>query len=43
LLKLYPYKTFKERLQLMKKYVGKSYIEIWSGYVYIERIETREQ
>jgi hypothetical protein len=34
-----PYSSFKQRLQLMKKYIGKAYIEICEGYLYIERVE----
>lgn len=33
------YKTFKERLQLVKEYTGRAYIEVCNGYLYIERVE----
>ena len=32
-----PYKTFKERLQVTKKYEGKAKITIYDRYIYIER------
>lgn len=34
-----PYKTFKERIRIVKALDGKGHIEIEKGYVYIERIE----
>lgn len=34
-----PFRSFKERLQLVKRYIGKAQIIIYDTYVYIERIE----
>ncbi len=34
-----PYNSFKMRLQLMKKYIGKAYIEVNKDYLYIEKVE----
>ncbi|MZK54125.1 hypothetical protein [Clostridium beijerinckii] len=34
-----PFKTFKERLQLVKEYERKGKIEVYSDYVYIEMHE----
>lgn len=33
------FKSFKERLQLMKRYIGKAYVEVYKDYIYIERME----
>lgn len=37
-----PYKTFKERLQLVKKYEGKAKIIIYDQYIYIEMKEGKK-
>ncbi len=34
-----PYKTFKDKLKIVKKYDGVAKIEIFNKYVYIEQTE----
>lgn len=34
-----PYCSFKHRLQLVKKYIGKAKIIVYDAYIYVERIE----
>jgi hypothetical protein len=34
-----PYHSFKHRLQLVKKYIGKAKIVVYDTYIYVERIE----
>lgn len=42
-IKLEKYKSFKEKLEITKKYAGKAKIEIWDNYIYIERREINEK
>lgn len=37
-----PYKSFKERLKLMKNIIGKGKIIVYDSYIYFERIEGNE-
>lgn len=34
-----PYRTFKEKLRIVKEHEGRGRIEIHSNYIYVERIE----
>ncbi|HIG0360424.1 TPA: hypothetical protein ACX96Z_002013 [Clostridium sporogenes] len=34
-----PYRSFKHRLHLIKKYIGKAKIIVYDAYIYVERIE----
>ena len=34
-----PYRSFKQKIQLVKRYIGKAKAEIYDTYIYVERIE----
>lgn len=38
IIEVIPYKTFRQRLQVIKEYDGKGKIIIYDHYIYIERI-----
>lgn len=37
-----PYKSFKEKIRLTKRYLGKYHIEDWDGVLYME-LKAREE
>lgn len=39
IIEIIPYKTFKEKIRIVKAYDGKAFIEVTKGYIYIERYE----
>lgn len=34
-----PYQNFKQKLRLVKQYVGRAKITVYPNYIYVERIE----
>lgn len=34
-----PFRTFRERLAIMKRILGTGYIEVEKNYIYLERLE----
>lgn len=37
-----PYRDFWEKIRITKKYAGKAKVEVYDGYVYIEKKEKKE-
>ncbi|WP_291548031.1 hypothetical protein [Clostridium sp. HMP27] len=37
-----PYRTFKEKIKLVKEHLGQGKIEVYKSYIYIEREEKND-